>query len=67
MAWDYVTIERRPPVAIVRFDRQSSRNAFNQQLVRELTEAAHAFLDDLDSHYIVLAGAADAFSAGAVL
>jgi hypothetical protein len=35
-------------------------NAFNQQRVRGLTEAARTFHDDLETHYVVLAGAADA-------
>lgn len=64
MAWEYVTIERTPPLALVRFDRKSNLNAFNQQLVDELTEAARSFQDDLDIHYVVLAGADTAFSAG---
>ena len=67
MSWSYVTIDRQPPLAIVRFDRHGNLNAFNQQLVRELTEAAREFHDDLDIHYVVLAGAAEAFSAGADL
>jgi enoyl-CoA hydratase/carnithine racemase len=34
VAWEYVTIDRQEPVAVVRFDRRGSLNAFNQQLVR---------------------------------
>ncbi|HEY7434663.1 MAG TPA: enoyl-CoA hydratase/isomerase family protein [Methylomirabilota bacterium] len=67
MTESYVTVEKHGPTAIVRFDRKESRNAFNQQLVRELTEVARAFHDDLETHHVVLAGAADAFSAGADL
>jgi enoyl-CoA hydratase/carnithine racemase len=67
MAWSYVTIERQGPVAVVRFDRKENLNAFNQQLVRELTEVARTFHDDLETHYVVLAGPAEAFSAGADL
>lgn len=67
MALEYVTIERKPPYALVRFDRKSSLNAFNQQLVVELTEAANSFHDDLDVHYVVLTGSDEAFSAGADL
>lgn len=67
MSWDYVTVERMPPIAVVRFDRKGSLNAFNQKLVRELTEAARTFHDDLDIHYVVLAGSPQAFSAGADL
>lgn len=67
MSWDYVSVDKQGPVAVVRFDRKESRNAFNQHLVRELTEAGRAFHDDLETHYVVLAGAPDAFSAGADL
>ena len=67
VAWSYVTVEKTPPVAIVRFDRKGSRNAFNQHLVGELTEAARAFHDDLETQCVVLAGAAAAFSSGADL
>jgi enoyl-CoA hydratase/carnithine racemase len=67
MRWSYVTIDRQGPVAVVRFDRKENLNAFNQQLVRELTEAARTFHDDLDTHAVVLAGADEAFSAGADL
>jgi len=63
----YVTIERQPPFAVVRFDRRENLNAFNQQLVRELTDVARSFHDDLETHYVVLTGARQAFSAGADL
>lgn len=45
MPWSYVTIDKHGPVAVVRFNRKNL-NAFNQQLVRELTEAARTFHDD---------------------
>jgi enoyl-CoA hydratase/carnithine racemase len=64
MKLDYVTIERRDGVAIVRFDRKENLNAFNEKLVRELTEAARSFHDDLETHAVVLAGAPNGFSAG---
>ena len=67
MASRYVTVDRQGPTAVVRFDRRGSLNAFNQELVRDLTEVARGFHDDLDTHYVVLAGAAEAFSAGADL
>jgi len=62
-----VTVDKQGPIAVVRFDRKENLNAFNQRLVRELTEVGRAFHDDLDTHYVVLAGAAEAFSAGADL
>ena len=67
MTREYVTVDKQGPVAVVRFDRKGSLNAFNQQLVRELTEVARTFHDDLETHYVVLAGAPEAFSAGADL
>lgn len=65
MAWEYVTIERTPPLALVRFDRKANLNAFNQQLIDELTEAALSFHNDIDVHYVVLSGTDTVFSAGA--
>ena len=39
MKFDYVSIEKRDGVAIVRFDRKANLNAFNEKLVVELTHA----------------------------
>lgn len=67
MAREIVSIERRGPVALVRFDRGGSLNAFNEQQILELTEVAREFHDDLETQAVVLAGRMDAFSAGADL
>lgn len=64
MKLDYVTIEKSGGIAIVRFDRKASLNAFNEKLVVELTHAARSFHDDLETHAVILAGAPNAFSAG---
>ena len=64
MKLDYVSIEKRDGVAIVRFDRKANLNAFNEKLVVELTHAAQGFFDDLETHVVVLTGAPNAFSAG---
>ena len=64
MKLDYVTIEKRDGIAIVRFDRKANLNAFNEKLVVELTHAARSFHEDLETHAVVLAGAPNAFSAG---
>ena len=61
---DYVTIEKRGGIAVVRFDRKANLNAFNEKLVVELTHAARSFHEDLETHAVVLSGAPDAFSAG---
>jgi enoyl-CoA hydratase len=60
-----VSVERQGGgVAVVRFDRGGSLNAFNQKLIRELTAVARDFHDDLDSRAVVLTGSPQAFSAG---
>lgn len=64
MVLDYVSIERRDGIAVVRFDRKANLNAFNEKLVLELTEAARSFHDDLETHAVVLSGAPNGFSAG---
>ena len=59
-----VSVEREGGVAVVRFDRGASLNAFNQTLIRELTTVARVFHDDLDTRAVVLTGSRRAFSAG---
>jgi enoyl-CoA hydratase/carnithine racemase len=63
----YVTVERNGPVALVTFDRHKNLNAFDGQLILELTEVARSFHDDLDTRAVVLTGSRDYFSAGADL
>ncbi len=64
MTWNTVTLEKRGTVALVRFDRNGSRNAFNQEVISELTEVARTFHDDLETHAVVLTGTEASFSAG---
>jgi enoyl-CoA hydratase len=59
-----VSVEREGTIAVVRFDRGGSLNAFNQTLVRELTTVARDFHDDLETRAVVLTGCREAFSAG---
>jgi len=40
---EYVTIQKRGVIGIVRFDRKTNLNAFNEKLVIELTYAARTF------------------------
>ena len=63
----YVHIERNGPVALVQFDRKKNLNAFDGQLILELTDAARSFHDDLETRAVVLTGGKDYFSAGADL
>jgi enoyl-CoA hydratase len=64
MGYENVTIERRGTIAVVKFDRRGSLNAFNQPTILELTQVAREFQDDLETHAVVLTGTPSAFSAG---
>ena len=64
MTWNLVTVEKSGPVATVTFDRKGNLNAFSQELIRELTEVARMFQDDLETQAVVLTGTLQAFSAG---
>jgi methylglutaconyl-CoA hydratase len=55
-------VERDGPVLRVTLARPERRNAFDAELIRELTEA---FADVGDAHAVVLAGEGESFSAGA--
>ena len=59
-----VTIGHDGPVATVTFDRHGSLNAFNQEMILELTDVARAFQDDLETQAVILSGSPTAFSAG---
>lgn len=65
--WKFTTIEERGNVAVVTFDRGEALNAFNEALVRELTDVAFSFYGRHDIHAVVLTGMKKAFSAGADL
>ncbi|MDD9935487.1 MAG: enoyl-CoA hydratase/isomerase family protein [Myxococcales bacterium] len=60
----YVTIERRGRISIVRFDRGDGVNGLSQQLMRELTEAARSFESDTETSAIVLTGGEQVFTLG---
>ncbi|MBT5810341.1 MAG: enoyl-CoA hydratase/isomerase family protein, partial [Rhodospirillaceae bacterium] len=64
MSWDFLTVEREGAVAIVRIDRGDGLNAMSAKLLRELTEAARSFEDDLETSAIILTGTERAFCAG---
>ena len=64
MTTDNVTIDRDGPLAVVRFDRKGSLNAFDQDTILALTSVAQTFQSDLETHAVVLTGAPDVFSAG---
>ena len=64
MTTDTVTVEHDGSLAVVRFDRRGSLNAFDQDTILALTDVARTFQSDLETHAVVLSGAPDVFSAG---
>lgn len=64
MHWDFVEIERRGRVAVVRFDRGDKTNALSRRLMQELTEAGHSLADDPAVNAVVLTGSRTTFTAG---
>ncbi|MCW9034770.1 MAG: enoyl-CoA hydratase/isomerase family protein [Rhodospirillales bacterium] len=64
MSWQYVSIERKGRIAIVRFDRGNKSNALSGQVMRELTEAALSFQEDSETSAIILTGREDNFTLG---
>jgi enoyl-CoA hydratase/carnithine racemase len=67
MTWNTVKVERAGDIAIVRMARDKNLNAFDRELIEELTEAGRGFHGDHDTHAVILTGSARAFSAGADL
>ncbi len=65
MSDSYVSVRRDGPVALVSFDRKCNLNAFDSQLILELTDVARSFHDDLETRAVVLTGSREYFSAGA--
>lgn len=59
-----LTIERDGPVALLRFNRPSSLNAFNLELRKEIVRVLAELADDDDVRAVILAGSGRAFSAG---
>jgi enoyl-CoA hydratase/carnithine racemase len=64
MARETVLEERRDGVAILTLNRPRQRNAFNNQMYREMCEALRAARDDGAVSAVVITGAPGAFSAG---
>ena len=62
-----LTIEKSGSVATVTLDRPEVRNAFNEELIKELTEACRAFSEDDSTRVVTLTGKGEIFSAGADL
>lgn len=64
MDLEFVSIEHRERIAIVRFDCGTKANALSSQVLKELTQAARSFDDDFETSAVILTGRADVFSYG---
>jgi methylglutaconyl-CoA hydratase len=67
MSYEFLTTRRDGPVDYVTLNRPEVRNAFNEQLIAELTAWAAAVTADETVRCAVMAGAGPAFCAGADL
>jgi len=67
MSEEHLIIEKRNTVAIVTLNRPEVRNAYDDALVADLTQTFLELDDDAEVRAVVLAGAGNAFCAGADL
>jgi methylglutaconyl-CoA hydratase len=65
MSYQFLTVERRGAVEYVTLNRPDVRNAFNEQVIADLTAWATAAHRDPSLRVVVLGGAGKVFSAGA--
>jgi len=67
MAYQTITVRRDGPVERLVFNRPTVRNAFNEELIGELTSWARAAASATDIRCVVISGAGPVFCAGADL
>jgi methylglutaconyl-CoA hydratase len=67
MSYTTFRLEKKKSVAVITMDRPSVKNAFDDILIRELTDALDVIAKDASVRIMVLTGAGDVFSAGADL
>jgi methylglutaconyl-CoA hydratase len=65
VAFQYLSTRRDGPVAHLTLDRPDVRNAFNDEVIAELTAWAHHAAVDSTLRVVILGGAGRVFSAGA--
>lgn len=66
-SYQYLTLERRDHVTVVKFNRPQASNAVNFEFLCEIEHCALAFREDLDTRVVVFAASGRHFSAGADL
>lgn len=64
-SYRYLTVERHGGVERVTLNRPDVRNAFNEDVIADLTAWAHAAHNDAALRVVIFAGAGKVFSAGA--
>jgi len=64
MGYEHLDVTRGGSVAIVRFDRPEKLNALSRDLMLEITHAANAFHEDVETRVVVFTGKGKHFSAG---
>jgi len=64
MTWNTVEVETRGRIAIVRMARPAALNAFNYELIEELTEVGRSFHRNHEVHAVILSGKGRGFCAG---
>ena len=62
--YQFVLVERTPPVCTVKLNRPDKRNALNTPLFRELLDALHQANDDPEVRVVVLGAEGPVFCAG---
>lgn len=65
MEFQYLTARRQGPVEYLTLNRPDVRNAFNEEVIAELTDWAQSAASDAGLRVVVLGGAGKVFSAGA--
>ena len=64
MSYQHLDVTTSGKVAIVTFDRPEKLNALSRDLMLEITDAANAFHEDVDTRAVVFTGKGKHFSAG---
>src|SRR5437667_12831937 len=64
---EYLAVERQGPIGLVTMNRPEKHNAFDDVLIRDLTEALRSMEAEDGVRVVVLSAAGRSFSAGADL
>lgn len=65
MEYETLLVEREGALMTVRLNRPQKRNAINRQMHLDIQSLCASLADDFETRVVILAGAGDAFSAGA--